>query len=229
MKLAILGLIGMAAAVSCQADTIVLDNTNLTPTSLGRFLTASTWEAVGLTIGPAAVTFSSLVGYFANHNSSEGLQTDNDQTLSGDIQIPPTIDGGIFSNSAGLPGTELTGASFTPVTISATTPTLETLTTSSSITLNASTTYWFVVSDIANGFTWDQASGGTAPTAASGYTFISTQVSTNSGASWLLNGQNPLVQVNIQSSSSSTPEPSTWALAGIGGLLLFAARRRKTA
>ena len=112
MKLTILALIGLSSVALCHADNIVLSNLPATETFNGRFLTTTSWEAVGLTIGSSDVTFSSLTGVFRDGGAGQGL---GDEGLSGDIQAPPSasIDGGIFSDASGHPGTELTGASFT--------------------------------------------------------------------------------------------------------------------
>ena len=135
----------------------------------GQSLTTTTWEAVGLTTGTTAETFDSFAGRYVN------------SSLSG-----ATLEGGIFSDNSGNPGTLL--STFTNVAIpgSTSTATLFTLNTASSFTMQASTTYWFVVHDTPVQFAWvqDNSTSGTVPTASAGNTFVGYRNTSNSGTAW---------------------------------------------
>jgi hypothetical protein len=216
MKLAVVLLAGFAAVSLCHASTTVLSNIPNTETASGPPLTTSQWVAVGLTTSSTGAQFDSLTGFFSNSAGS---------TL--------TIDGGIYSDSAGQPGSSL--VAFVAQTIGAYVdyPESFTLETASSYILSPSTSYWFVLGDgtVKGGWvTWDMDSataGGTPPTAVIGYTFLGNQVTFNSGTSWISETYNPSIQIQVD---QVTPEPTTAALLTLGGALLLArARRRKFA
>jgi hypothetical protein len=215
MKLTAILLTGFAAVSLCHASTTVLSNMPNTETATGPLLTSYQWVAVGLTTSSTGVQFDSLTGFFTNPAS-----------------FPLTIDGGIYSDSAGQPGSSL--VAFVSQTIGAyvNTPESFTLETASSYILSPSTSYWFVVGDygVGGGVAWDVDSataGGTAPTAAPGYTFLGYQVTSDSGDSWYSEPDNPSIQIEVD---QVAPEPTTAALLTLGGALLLArARRRKIA
>ncbi len=167
---------------------------------------------MGVTTNNSAAIFASLKGYFNNNTGS---------ILS--------LNGGIYSNSAGVPGTLL--QAFNTVAVPAGSPTTQySLTTTAPYTLLANTAYWFVEHDIPGGIFWDidsAGSTGTAPTAAAGFTPNGFQKSSNSGTSWSADTTfNPTVQIDV----TAVPEPSAIMLVTVGviGLAGLTLRRRSS-
>jgi hypothetical protein len=198
---------------SARAGTIL---TNLPGTGLykavGQSLATTTWEAVGLTTGTTAETFDSFAGRFTNSTNSGA-----------------TLEGGIFANNSGNPGTLL--SAFTNVVIPARTDALVTLNTASSFTMQPNTNYWFVVHDAPSQFAWvqDNSTNGTVPTASAGNAFVGYRNSINSGAAWTTPGITS-ANYTVDIAATPTPEPGTLVLFGIGAISLFAiSRSRKRA
>lgn len=192
-----------AIASPVRAGSIsVLSNIPGTGTTPAYDLTTTSWAAVGLTTSSSAVTFASLTGYFESSNGG-------------------TLDGGIYSNASGSPGVKQ--ATFNSVAVPGTDP-IETLTTTSPFTLQASTSYWFVLSDFSSSVIWLRPVTNTAPTAATGYTFLGYMDSSNTGSSWSTGSENAFVDIDVTPLSSTVPEPATIAMF-ISGFLCFAAYR----
>jgi hypothetical protein len=66
------------------------------------------------------------------------------------------------------------------------------------------------------------------PTVTNGYTFLGFDATNNSGTSWSQLGAvelRPTPSVDLEVSSSATPEPGSAALIGLGGLGLFRLRK----
>jgi MYXO-CTERM domain-containing protein len=120
--------------------------------------------AVGITIGGTAQSF---VSFNLAAWDNRGFNS--------------TIEGGIYSNNGGNPGT-LLGA-FTPQA-SSTTPQVYAMALSSgSVVLEAGTTYWFVVHDVGI-FGWAQTTDSTTVLTTGGASFLGWDASFNSGTSW---------------------------------------------
>jgi hypothetical protein len=195
-----------AAAPNAHA-LVVLSNLPGSGNYTGGSITLGTtsWEAVGLKMGTTSADFTSFTGYFDSFQNH-------------------TLQGGIFSDNAGQPGSSL--ISFTPQSVnSVVSPTAYTLTTATAYTLQANTSYWFVLWDPPSYLDWDRDTSNTAPSAASGFTFNGYMRSVNSGSTWSADTTgNWTVEVQV------VPEPSSamLLLAGVCGMTLRSRARRKS-
>jgi hypothetical protein len=122
--------------------------------------------------------------------------------LFGDGSVPASV--GIYSNSSGLPGTLL----YTSSTVNIGAKSLYQFSFSGA-NLSNGTSYW-IVPQTSTEISWYVASA--APTAqnGSGYTFLGARQ--NIGSGWTAAGATDTFSTSI----SAVPEPSTYALAGIG-------------
>jgi hypothetical protein len=201
-------LIALCCTVPLASATTILSNlpgSGTYTTTGSATLTPSFWEAVGITNSSgSAVTFTSLEGEFAS-------------TPGG------TLDGGIYSDVSGNPGSLL--AAFNSVGVSNNSnPTSKLLTTTSSFNLQNATSYWFVLHDAVPQVTWDpdnSAGGGTVPVASAGYSYNGFRFSTNTGASWT---NDTLARLTVE--ITTVPEPASLTLLAAGAASLFLLRRR---
>lgn len=136
----------------------------------------------------------------------------------------------IYSNNAGLPGTDL-GAVFTNPTFG--TRAIYNLSLTSPFALAASTSYWLVLSDSTSGsntkFNWYYSDTFSSPAArnSSGFTFLNGARSINGGTSWTTN--TAFAQTGVTINATAVPEPSTWVFAAMAtGLTALVARRRQS-
>jgi hypothetical protein len=124
-------------------------------------------KGVGVTIGATAFDFDSMVALISNTTPAS------------------TLSGGIYSDSAGNPGTLL--AAFAPVAIPENQTAAEiSITTAAPYQLAAGTTYWFVLDgpDTTNNLMWESLNPNTAPTAGAGVTYVGYRFSSTGGSSW---------------------------------------------
>src|SRR5262249_53931604 len=121
-----------------------------------QLLSTTQWAAINLTLGGTAETFDSFRGFYSNNSTN-----------------PLLLEGGIYSNVSGHPGSLLSAFGNVSIPGNTTTPAPFTLTTTSSFVMQPSTSYWFVVHDPPAGITWakDSSTSGTTPIAAAGHTF----------------------------------------------------------
>jgi hypothetical protein len=170
-------------------------------------VTDTSWLAQGFTVGGTNTTLKSVsLGLFDNNSTSVRLQV-------------------FASGSAGPTGTAL-GTSNQNVL--GTTPTLQTFVFSPNLTLASGSSYWIVAStqESSGLFNWafnDAGDFGTQQNS-SGWAAVANQarLSTDSGATWSNSGVNRPASFSIQ----AVPEPSTYALAGIGIAAAGLLRRR---
>ena len=170
-------------------------------------LTSTSWGAVGFQTSSAAESFTSFRGFFTSGTGGQ-------------------IDGGIYSDNSGNPGSLL--AAFTPVTVPASQPAISlTVNTASPFTLQATTNYWVVLHDPIIPYGWDRdnSTNGTTPAASSGHTFNGYRTSINSGTAWSSSTGNWTTEITV----ATTPEPSTMVLACLAaaGLTVPLLRRRR--
>lgn len=212
--IASLAVLCSTVAYSAPADVVYgnLGSTGtdaLSNTNYG--VTDTNWLAQGFTVGGTNTTLTSVtLGLFDANSTNVRLQV-------------------FASGTAGPTGTAL-GTSNQNVL--GTTPTLQTFVFSPNLTLTNGSSYWIVASteEIGGLFSWafnDNGDFGTQQNT-SGWSAVAnqTRVSTNSGATWANSGSNRPAGFSIQ----AVPEPSTYALAGIGmaaaGLMRW--RRRQS-
>jgi hypothetical protein len=164
-------------------------------------------KGVGITIGAGLdLMFQSMQAIIRNEGDSSALLT-----------------GGIFSDAGGNPGSLL--AAFNPIDVaSGTLMAAFSLTTSAPFTLVSGVTCWFVLAgpSVPNFLLWNGLISNTAPTASGGVTFAGYRFSSNGGNTWTNSNTFNAVQIN----AAPVPEPSTWAVVGMGAGLLLIARRR---
>jgi hypothetical protein len=203
--LAVLTLLG--AASTANASLVVLTNLAAGGSTTGMLLSTTNWGAVGLTTDTTGVQFESMKAYLSNNAGSD-----------------LDVEGGIYSDSFGSPGTLL--SAFVPQTVLNGTPsTIFTLLTASPFSMSASTDYWFVLHDAPGGLLWntDGVGGGTTPDATAGYSLLGYQESANAGSAWGASVFNAAVEITV--SDAAVPEPRTLATLA-GGLLGLAYDRR---
>ncbi len=134
-----------------------------------------------------------------------------------------SITGGIYSDNANAPGALF--AAFNDVLVPENGVETPLFTTVTPAFLAANTTYWILLdgpTEADRYLGWLKTEGTeveeTAPV-----TYVGTRLSLDSGSTW----DEAASDVNIHVDASVVPEPSTWALLGLGALALgFAARRR---
>ena len=196
MKFALIALAGVAAAA--PADVILSNLPGTSSGSTGGTVFGTDREkAVGITMGADSLDFVSMVILGSAVNGGD-------------------LVGGIYSSSAGNPGSLL--ASFDTVAVAAgTTDQLISLTISGGFTLDAGTSYWFRLGS-AGDVRWNSLTPNTAPTA-TGVTYDGYRFTTTGGASWSISGVFNGVEIN------AIPTPGALALLGLGGLA--ASRRRR--
>ncbi|MEP6763538.1 MAG: choice-of-anchor R domain-containing protein [Gemmatimonadaceae bacterium] len=208
-------LVGLAL-VACPAITEAQILSNLTGGTLlqGSDIGFSV-KAVGLTIGANPFAFTSMRALL--NSEPFGL-------------IPGSVTGGIYSNVGGNPSTLL--SSFNTVNV----PTagqdfIATFTLGSAFTMNAGSTYWFVLRDLANpnGSAAVWRANDVAPVASAGVGFAGYRVSIDGLATWTTSGIMNRVQIEGNVIGSSTvPEPATYAMVLVGLIGIVTARRRRS-
>ena len=197
-----------------QAQTTVLDNTSLS--SIGGSTTLASYQSG---VGPRPPRITEMTSGFTTGSSDSVLDS-----ITLDLS---TGSGSGFTlslyadNGSSLPGSlleTLTGNA------SPTAGGLVTYT-SSGTALAANTTYWWVASvaaPTAGNFS-TVTTGDSAGTSPEGWTFASTYQGNGSG-SW--NNIGSTAQFSVAATIDAVPEPSTLALAGMGGLGLLMMFRR---
>jgi hypothetical protein len=211
---AIASLAVLCATVAYSAPDVVFGNLGstgldaLSNTNYG--VTDTAWLAQGFTVGGTNTTLKSVsLGLFDANSTNVRLQV-------------------FASGTAGPTGTALGTVS---QNVLGTTPTLQTFVFSPNLSLTSGSSYWIVASTLESSglFSWAFNSAGDFGTQqnTSGWSAVTnqTRLSTNSGATWANSGADRPAGFSIQ----AVPEPSTYALAGIGvaaaGLMRW--RRRK--
>jgi len=142
----------------------------------------------------------------------------------------PSAKAYLYSETSGAPGSQLAEFALSGSSLS---NSKQTISFTGSYTVQPSTNYWIVlgaedaVSNHAS-FEWYLEDTGATPSErnASGMGYIGTKVQNFSGASWT----DTLSGLSLRVTASAVPEPSTYALAMVAGVLSVTARRRtKTA
>lgn len=201
------GFIASANAQSIAGNLIGTYSTTGTNLGLGTDAADRT-KAVGVTIGAGL-----------------DLIFQNMQVIIGNAGVNSVLSGGIFSDVGGNPGVLL--AAFNPMNVPTGTNMANlSLTTAAPFTLVAGVTYWFVLDGptTTNSLLWHATTPNTAPTTAQGATFVGYRFSSNGGATWANSGIFNGMQIN----AAPIPEPSTWAMLGLGaGLFLGVNRLRR--
>lgn len=149
------------------------------------------YKAFGLTIGTSPLNFVSMETIFDNNA----------------ILFSRIVSGGIYSDNAGNPGTQL--VAFNDVTLPANANNVL-VTTVANFTLLANTTYWFVLTGPVNiGLLpdWQRDTANTAPTGSSLASVVGYRLSQNNRTTWTTSTVNNQVQIN-----ADTPEPATLGL-----------------
>jgi hypothetical protein len=204
--LAVLTLLG--AASPANASLVVLTNLAAGGSITGMLLSTTDWAAVGLTTDTTGVQFESMKVYLSNNAGSD-----------------LDVEGGIYSDSFGSPGT-LLGAFVPQMVVNGTSSTIFTILTASPFSMSASTDYWFVLHDQPGGLLWntDGVGNGTTPDATAGYSLLGYQQSVNAGSAWGASSLSPALEITV-SEAAAVPEPGTVAMLA-GGLLALAYVRR---
>jgi hypothetical protein len=174
------------------------------------------WAAAGFTIGSTAYTFDHATAPFYS------LYSD----------APTTVEGGIYSNSAGHPGALLAAFSAVSVAGQATASATYNLTLASgTFQFAANTSYWLVLHDAAPGPLWVRTGPVTTPTGLAGIAFDGYRESSNGGGAWTSNGDYDIMAAAPSFDiyvAAAIPEPSTYAaIAGAVALGLTVAIRRR--
>jgi len=158
--------------------------------------------AVGFNTGSSEFLFESLVSFVTNSSETDTY----------------SFTGGIYSDGTGSPGALF--ASFNAMSLAPNTVKNITFVTAAPTILAADTTYWLLLDGptAADRYLgWNVTEGG-APLPTLPVTYVGARMSTDSGLSW---SDNP-IDVNLTVRASTVPEPSTWALFGLGaGVLSF--------
>jgi hypothetical protein len=209
------------AVGSANAGIVVYGNlgssgTNAISTSGGIVVSGSTWRAIGFTVGGTNVMLETVtIGVNVNSTGSADMRLD------------------LYSNNSGVPGTSLfnTSQSLAANTVN------QPISFNFNQTLSSGSTYWIVAQRAggtgnATALAWRPAVGTPAPATqnASGWANLGNATgitSSDSGATW---GSTGTGSSNAISFTAIVPEPSTWAMAGVG--IAFAAtceevRRRR--
>jgi hypothetical protein len=166
-------------------------------------------KGVGLTMGATNLFFNFMQAIVSNPDA-----------------LARMLSGGIYSNVGGNPGVLL--AAFNPVSVaSGTVHSAVNLTTTTQFTLMANTSYFFLLDgpDVANSLSWSADTGNTQPLA-NGVTLLGYRFSSNGGGTWATSAIPNQMSIN----ASPIPEPSTWAMVGLGAAMLVGftrARRRR--
>lgn len=199
----LLGLAVLAMATDARAALVALSNlpgsgdfSGLNGESLG----SSNWAALGMGTGGEDLPFLSLTGEFSSFGSS-------------------TLKGGIYSDTAGQPGSLLSAFTDQAVGGSGTYK----MVTSNPLTLLADTDYWFVLLDPPPALVWLRDSANTVPTAAPGYTHLGYWRSSDAGATWEATAHNLSVEIVL----GEVPEPGTPLLWATALAALASVRRRR--
>lgn len=172
------------------------------------------WKAFGLTIGSTAMQFVSLETIF-----------DNDSFL-----FTRDIDGGIFGDNGGKPGSEL--AAFSTVTLPTQAQNV-TITSTTGFLLLPNTLYWFVLTGPVGVGALPNWHTGTANGAPTGSAFASTagyRFSGDNQTSWSVSTVNNQLRINANVADfglAAVPEPSTLMLSAAGLLLMGRFIRRR--
>ncbi len=195
------------AVGSANAGIVVYGNlgssgTNAISTSGGIALSGSTWRAIGFTVGGTNVMLETVtIGFNVNSSGSADVRLD------------------LYSNNSGVPGTSLfnTSQSLAANTVN------QPIGFNFNQTLSSGSTYWIVAQRTggtgnASALAWRPADGNPPPTTqnASGWLNLGNVTgitSTNAGAAWGSTGNG---SVSSMSLTAIVPEPSTWAMAGMG-------------
>jgi hypothetical protein len=204
MKTLLLLLSMVATVVPGRASIVVLSNFPNT-SGIGAPLSTTSWAAVGVTSSAQPALFDSMAVYLTNSSPS---------VLA--------IEGGIYSDNSGTPGTLLASFVNQNVAANTSTPTLFTMATATPYTLSAATSYWFVLHDFPQGIVWVRGNPAVTPTASGGYTYVGYKISSNTGSTWSAGSQS-----TVEISVTPTPEPSSFGAFAIG-LLAFAGIARRT-
>jgi hypothetical protein len=198
VELCLLCSLFLAGTAPLTADTL---SSNLTNTSSGtESATGSTWLTASFGTGSSAATLDTISLLLAS--SSVGMAE---------------VD--LYSDGLLAPGS-LVAQLTAPPTYSSTLA--NTNFTATGVTLSADTTYWIVLKALSGAFNWswtnDNAGTGT------GYQGV-WGASTDNGSTWFTYTVYP-TQFSVTTSASaatSTPEPNTWLLSGVGLLIAGAA------
>lgn len=182
----------------------------------------------------AAIGYNSVTNF--NVKYAQGFTTGSTLYTIESVDLPLGVTGAgngtpllqIYSNNAGVPGSDL-GASFTNPSFGA--QAVYNLSLTTPFALAANTSYWLVLSDTTSAsqtkFNWYYSDAISTPTAqnGSGLTFLNGARSNNGGTNWSPNNAFALTGITV----NAVPEPSTYALAMITTGFIALLRRRQKA
>jgi hypothetical protein len=187
----------------------------------------------------ATSIFSATVGYVNNIQNntlvSQGFTTGTGQWDIKQVDVALAASGTgatdsriyLFDDNAGVPGSLLTTYSLTngPVDNSKTTHFF-----SGSYVAAPSTNYWLVLGDAnsqtqQSSFEWYLEDTGATPSQrnSSGFSYVGTKVQNFNGAPWT----DTLSGLSLRVSAVAVPEPATYAVASMAGLIAAGAAARK--
>ena len=236
MKKTLLSILGVATLALGSAQSAVVFDTvlgNLGQTENGgldelntQVLTSTRWFAIGINLA------ANPGQWYGLKNAKIGLLGNASVTLT------------LYSDALGSPGSAL--AQFDTQAVASGSPVLTTFNLSQGTTVTPSGNstnispgnYWFVASSSAF-VNWVNSASGTTPQeftpvnpnvgppSASGWSYVGTAFTTNSGTNWTAIAPGQPAQ-NLSISVNAIPEPGTWAaMAILAGGAAFAGWRRR--
>ena len=172
---------------------------------------------------PAGSYFS---GFASDSDAASSFTTDGDPAVLTGANLllfaqnsPATFDLDLRADDGGMPGTVLGTFGNRPSTSSGT---ASLLTFNGDFSLTPNTTYWLVVTSLSGAGGWPQAN---TTDAVGVWTLGGLVYSFDGGATWI--GSEPDAANYFSLDATVAPEPSTWALVGLGVVGLGLTLRRR--
>jgi len=212
--------LALAASVT-SADAVVVSG--YTYGNYGTITTSIFSATVGYVNG---IQNNTLVAQGFSIDSTSWEIEEIECGLASSDSIAPGAKAYLYSETSGAPGSQLAEFTLSGIPLS---NSKQTISFTGSYTVQPSTNYWIVLgaeNAVSNqgSFEWYLEDTGATPSErnASGMTYVGTKVQNFSGASWT----DTLSGLSLRVTASAVPEPSTYALAMVAGVLGLTARRR---